>query len=147
MLEHVRLSRIAKDECPNLPFILLGHGMGSFASQQYVLDHSREIDGLILSGSGALDGLARVASSAPAGTNILNAPFEPIGLVDSRYSGCRCVHERPALLCATPAASFASFLGAAPRLGDPGNLRRIRADLPMHVFSGSEDPGPLARVS
>jgi alpha-beta hydrolase superfamily lysophospholipase len=37
----VRLSRIAKDECPNLPFILLGHSMGSFASQQYVLDHSR----------------------------------------------------------------------------------------------------------
>jgi hypothetical protein len=29
--------------------------MGSFAAQQYVLDHSLEIDGLILSGSGALD--------------------------------------------------------------------------------------------
>jgi len=55
----VRLSRIAKEEHPEPPFILLGHSMSSFAAQQYVLDHSREIDGLILSGSGALDGLAR----------------------------------------------------------------------------------------
>lgn len=56
----IRLGRIAREENPELPFILLGHSMGSFAAQQYVLDHSREIDGLILSGSGALDGLARL---------------------------------------------------------------------------------------
>ena len=56
----------------------LGHSMGSFASQQYVLDHSREIDSLILSGSGALDGFTRVASEGPEGTNILNAAFEPM---------------------------------------------------------------------
>jgi alpha-beta hydrolase superfamily lysophospholipase len=71
----VRLSCIAKKENPNVPFILLGHGMGSFASQQHVLEYSREIVGLILSGP-ALDGLARVASSAPPGTSILNAAFE-----------------------------------------------------------------------
>src|SRR3954462_6890552 len=51
----VLLSRIAKAENAGPPFILLGHSMGSFAAQQYVLDHSEEIDGLILSGSGALD--------------------------------------------------------------------------------------------
>src|SRR5215469_5380206 len=42
----VRLSRIAKQEYPDVPFILFGHSMGSFAAQQYVLDHSRQIDGL-----------------------------------------------------------------------------------------------------
>jgi len=73
----VRLSHTAKEEIPDRPCILFGHSMGSFAAQQYVLDHSHEVDGLILSGSGALDGLARLASSAPAGKNILNAPFEP----------------------------------------------------------------------
>jgi alpha-beta hydrolase superfamily lysophospholipase len=66
----VRLSQIAKEENPDKPFILLGHSMGSFAAQQYVLEHSREIDGLILSGSGALDGLALLAGSAPPGSNI-----------------------------------------------------------------------------
>jgi alpha-beta hydrolase superfamily lysophospholipase len=37
-------------------------------------------------------------------------------------------------------ASFASFLGAAPRLSDPAKLRQIRRDLPVYLFSGSEDP-------
>src|SRR5499425_572373 len=35
----VRLSRIAKEENPGRRFILFGHSMGSFAAQQYVLDH------------------------------------------------------------------------------------------------------------
>src|SRR5262249_48278271 len=59
----IRLNCTAKEEIPDKPFLLLGHSMGSFTAQQYVLDHSREIDGLILSGSGALDGLARLVSS------------------------------------------------------------------------------------
>ena len=62
----VQLSRIAREEIPNQPLILLGHSMGSFAAQQYVLDNSLEIDGLILSGTGALDRLARLATAAPA---------------------------------------------------------------------------------
>jgi alpha-beta hydrolase superfamily lysophospholipase len=57
----VRLSLIAKDENPDKPIILLGHSMGSFAAQQFILDHSHSIDGLVLSGSGALDGLVRRA--------------------------------------------------------------------------------------
>src|SRR5689334_5946601 len=61
----VRLSVRAKKENPTQPLILLGHSMGSFAAQQYVLEHSGLIDGLVLSGSGVLDGLARLAESAP----------------------------------------------------------------------------------
>ena len=37
-------------------------------------------------------------------------------------------------------ASFASFLAAAPRLSDPARLCKVRADLPIYIFSGSEDP-------
>ena len=140
----VRLSRIAKDENPNLPFILFGHSMGSFAAQQYVLDHSREIDGLILSGSGVLDGLARLVTSAPAGSNVLNANFEPArtpfdwlsrdtAVVDAFMSDPLCFAE-------LQASSFASFLGAASKLSDPQRLGNIRDDLPIYLFSGSEDP-------
>src|SRR5215470_8190994 len=72
----IRLSRIAKGDNPGQPFILFGHSLGSFAAQQYVLDRSREIDGLILSGSGSLDGLAGLATSA-SHSNALNQKFEP----------------------------------------------------------------------
>jgi alpha-beta hydrolase superfamily lysophospholipase len=138
------LSRLARRENPNLPLILLGHSMGSFAAQQYALDHSSDIDALILSGSGALDGLAKLASSAPAGKNILNAPFEPARtpfdwlsrdteVVDTFIDDPLCFAE-------LQPAAFASFLAAAPRLSDPRDLRRIRDDLPIYLFSGSEDP-------
>ena len=143
----LQLSRIAKKENSNKPFILLGHSMGSFAAQQYVLDHSGEIDGLALSGSGALDGLARLVSSASQGSSssdILNACFEPVrtpfdwlsrdsAVVDAFINDPLCFPE-------LQPAAFASFFGAARLLSDPLRLRRIRHDLPINIFSGSKDP-------
>src|SRR5467141_3177016 len=76
----VSLRVIAKDEHPGKPYILLGHSLGSFAAQQFILEHSHSIDGLALSGSGVLDGLARLAQSVHVGTDpmkLMNAPFEP----------------------------------------------------------------------
>jgi len=58
-----RLTDIAKEERPEVPFVLLGHSMGSFAAQQFVINNSDLIDGLALSGSGALDGLVRLAQT------------------------------------------------------------------------------------
>ena len=140
----VQLSRIAKTDNPDLPFILLGHSMGSFAAQQYVLNDSSEIDGLVLSGSGALDGLARLASSAPAGKNILNAHFEPartpFDWLSRDTEVVDAFIEDPLCFAELQPAAFASFLAAAPRLSDPRYLRRIRDDLPIYLFSGSEDP-------
>jgi alpha-beta hydrolase superfamily lysophospholipase len=140
----VRLSRIARELHPGRPFFLLGHSMGSFAAQQYVLDHSRDIDGLILSGSGALDGLAHIASAAPAGSNILNAAFEPARTPLDWLSRDPAVVDAfiadPLCFPALQPASFASFLGAARLVSDPARLRRIRIDLPIYLFSGSDDP-------
>lgn len=139
-----RLSRIARQEHPDTPFFLLGHSLGSFAAQQYVLDHSREIDGLILSGSGVLDGLVRLARSAPVLSDILNAAFDPAltpfdwlsrddEVVDAFMADPLCFAElKP--------AAFASFFASAPRLSDPVELHKIRDDLPVYVFSGSDDP-------
>ena len=140
----VRLSEIAREKNPDLPLLLLGHGMGSFAAQRYVIDHSHEVDGLILSGSGALEGLARVALPETAGSNLLNAAFEPArtpfdwlcrdqAIVDALMADPRCFED-------LQPDSLVSFLGTAPRLYDPVALRRIRSDLPIYLFSGSEDP-------
>lgn len=142
--EMERLSCIAKEGNHDKPFILFGHSMGSFAAQLYILDLSREIDGLVLSGSGALDGLALLAKSAPAGSNILNAPFEPARTPFDWLSRDTSVVDAfmndPLCFTALRPASFTSFLGAAPRLSDHARLCGIRADLPMYIFSGSEDP-------
>lgn len=45
------LSKLAHDENPGLPLILLGHSMGAMFSQAYLHDHSALIDALVLSGT------------------------------------------------------------------------------------------------
>ena len=139
-----RLSEIAREDNPDLPLLLLGHNMGSFAAQRYVIDRSHEIDGLILSGSGTIEGLARAVLPETAGCNLLNAAFEPArtpfdwlcrdqAVVDAFMADPLCfAYLRP--------DSLASLLGTAPWLGDPVALRKIRGDLPIYLFSGSEDP-------
>jgi len=140
----IELSRIAKEENPNRPFILFGHSLGSFAAQKYVLDRSEQIDGLVLSGSGVLDGLARLVNSSPAQTNILNFNFEPARtpfdwlsrdtrVVDAFINDPLCFPE-------LEPGAFASFLAAAPELCDPHRLQKLREDLSVYLFSGSEDP-------
>jgi alpha-beta hydrolase superfamily lysophospholipase len=140
----VRLSEIAREENPDLPLLLLGHDMGSFAAQRYVIDHSHEIDGLILSGSGAPEGLAQAALPETAGSNLLNAAFEPArtpfdwlcrdqAIVDAFIADPLCFE-------ALHPDSFVSFLGTASQLYDPAALRKIRGDLPIYLFVGSEDP-------
>ena len=85
-----------------------------------------------------------MASEAPAGKNLLNAQFEPartqldwltraIAVVDAFINDPLCLAQ-------LQPASFAAFLGAALRLSDPAGLGKIRADLPIYLFSGSEDP-------
>lgn len=142
------LSRVAKKENPGKPFILFAYSMGSFAAQQYILDHSEFIDGLALSGSGILDGVAKRASSAsPSNPNFLNAPFEPARTPfdwlsrDSRVADA-FMNDRLCFATLQP-ASTGSFLAASVRLADTKALSKIRPDLPIYVFSGSEDPVDL----
>jgi alpha-beta hydrolase superfamily lysophospholipase len=44
---------MARDGEKGKPLVLLGHSMGSFAAQLYLLDHSELLDGVALSGTTA----------------------------------------------------------------------------------------------
>jgi alpha-beta hydrolase superfamily lysophospholipase len=139
-----RLTAIARKENPGRPLVLLGHSMGSFAAQSYVIDRSRDIDALVLSGSGALDGLAEWARSVPPTRNILNAAFEPartpFDWLSRDSASVDAFMSDPLCFAKLQPDAAASFLGMAERLRDPANLSRIRCDLPVYLFSGSEDP-------
>jgi alpha-beta hydrolase superfamily lysophospholipase len=143
--DKVELTRIAKEENPEKPFILFGHSMGSFAAQQYVLNHSHSVDGLVLSGSGSLDTLEKLAISALAKKyNFLNARFEPARTpFDWLSRDARVVDafiNDPLCFATLQPKSTESFLAASARLADAATLSKIRHDLPIYLFSGSEDP-------
>ena len=140
-----RLTVIAREEHPELPLVLLGHSMGSFAAQQLALDHSETIAGLALSGSGALDELVRIAqSSGREPAEIVNSAFQPA------RTPCDWLSRDPTVVDAflkdplcfqwLQPASSGSFFAAAPQLADPLRIHQICHDLPIYAFSGSEDP-------
>jgi alpha-beta hydrolase superfamily lysophospholipase len=143
----ISLRTIAKNEHSGKPYILLGHSMGSFAAQQFILDHSHSINGLVLSGSGILDGLARVGQSVPAGVDpmkLMNACFEPartpFDWLSRDSAEVDTFIDDPLCFPSLKARSMESFLDAFPRLADPREIRKVREDLPIYIFSGSDDP-------
>src|SRR6266852_3379741 len=143
----VSLRVIAKKEHSDKPYILLGHSLGSFAAQQFVLDHSHSIDGLALSGSGALDGLARLAQSISPGTDLMklmNAGFEPARTSSDWLSRDNAevdaFNNDPLCIPSLKPDSMESCLGAFPRLADPRDVRRVRDDRPVYILSGGDDP-------
>ena len=143
----------AADEHPHLPLVLLGHSMGSFAVQQYLLDHSDRIAAAVLTGTGAIDLLEPALDlDAPLDLAAFNAAFVPArtdydwlsrdeAQVDAYVADPRCGFGLDV------AAVRAMFAAARP-LADPDRMRGVRPDLPLYVAVGEADPvnGQLALV-
>jgi alpha-beta hydrolase superfamily lysophospholipase len=140
-----RLGDLARREQGSVPLVLLGHSMGSFAVQQYLLDHSDRVDAAVLTGTALLDLLEPAMDlDAPMDLSAFNAAFAPArtdydwlsrdpAQVDAYVADPRCGFglDGPAVR--------AMFTAARP-LADPERMGRVRPDLPLYVAVGSEDP-------
>ncbi|RJL32633.1 alpha/beta fold hydrolase [Bailinhaonella thermotolerans] len=133
------LRHIRDVESPH-PVILLGHGLGSWAAQHLVLDHSHELDALVLSGTAALDLLPESVFD-PAALNAAFAPARtPYDWLTRDESRVDAYAADPACGFTLPPAAVAEILRDAPRLADPAELSRVRPDLPVYVLAGDQDP-------
>lgn len=138
-----KLTDIARAENPGKPLVLLGHSMGSFALQLYLLDHSRKIDGAVLSGSAALDCLATGMNTGQGLKSFSAAIENPRTEFDWLSRDPAEVDKYIAdPLCGFSAteASQASMFAALMRTFDPQALKAIRGDLPLYIFAGDRDP-------
>ena len=140
-----QLTSHACERHPGAPTILFGHSMGSLAAQQIMLDRSRTLDGVVLSGTTCFDALADAALER--GLEHFNAPFEAAGEGRTGFEWLSRDPARVDAYVADPRCGFDlaedAVLGmftAAAKLADPGALRRIRADLPVMVVAGDADP-------
>ena len=139
------LVSLIRDEQPGLPLVLLGHSMGSFAVQQYLLKHGDRVDAVVLTGTTALDQLEPALDlDKPIDLAAFNAAFEPArtefdwlsrdeAIVDAYIADPRCGFGID-----TDAAK--DMFAGARRMADPGQVTAIRPDLPLYIAAGELDP-------
>jgi alpha-beta hydrolase superfamily lysophospholipase len=132
--------------------VLLGHSMGSFVLQQYLLEHSSEIVAAVLSATSATDVLfggppadAPLASVGEAQAFEGRTAFDWLSRdpaeVDRYIADPACGFEPDAAAVADVVAAAAQPVGSDA----PGT---VRPDLPILLMSGSADPlsGNMALV-
>jgi len=148
------LSAHIQAEHPGLPLILLGHSMGSFAVQQYLLDHSADVDGVVLTGTAAIDVLEPALDlDQPLDLAMFNAAFQPARtdydwlsrdetIVDAYVADPYCGFG------IDPESAKLMFLGAR-RVADPAQVAAMRPGLPLYIAVGEADPvnGGLALLT
>src|ERR1700737_134972 len=133
-----RVTQAARDADKGKPLVLLGHSMGSFAAQLYLLDHSELLDGVALSGTTALDLLGAAAMAGRWKLEDLNASFKPartpVHSVNRHKAVVDAYIADPLCGFNVNAESYGSLFAVAPRLAT------LRHDLRMFLFVGDLDP-------
>jgi len=139
----VRVSEHVKAQHPDAPLVLLGHSMGSFAAQLYLLDHSRLISGLALSGTAdtrlrfADRNTTRTLQDANAAIEQPRTPFDWLSR-DAREVDAYIADP----LCGFTVmpASRLSMFEACDRLAAPDAFVALPKQLPVYLFTGDRDP-------
>jgi alpha-beta hydrolase superfamily lysophospholipase len=139
------VSARARAEHPDVPLVLFGHSMGSFALQQHLLDHSADLDAAVLSGTSAADVIAGALDpTEEADLTAFNAPFEPsrteYDWLSRDDAEVDAYIADPACGFGLSAAGVAGLLAATGPLADPQRLAAVRKDLPIYLVSGDADP-------
>ena len=143
------LAALARAEHPGIPLVAFGHSMGSFALQQYLLDHSADVEAAVLSGTTALDVVApAIDPTKEVDLSAFNLAFAP---ARTDYDWLSRDEAEVDAYVDDPDCGFgldpAATAGMLARAGDTADVSAVRADLPIYLMSGDADPlaggGPL----
>jgi alpha-beta hydrolase superfamily lysophospholipase len=135
----------AKSDHPHTPVVIVAHSMGSFATQQFLLDHAADVDAVALTGTTALDLLEPALDlSNDLDLSAFNAPFQPartdFDWLSRDESAVDAYLADPLCGFGIDTASAKDMFVGARRLADPAEVARMPYDLPMYVAVGSKDP-------
>ncbi len=140
-----RMSKVAVDAHPGLPLALIAHSLGSFAAQQYLLDHSGDVSAVVLSGTAVIDLLEPAMDlDAPMDLSMFNAPFQPqrtdFDWLSRDEAQVDAYINDPLCGFGLDVAGGKAMFVAARQLADPARVAGMRKDLPVYIVVGELDP-------
>ena len=158
-----RLRELAGAEHPGLPYVMLGHSMGSFLTRTYLIRYPGTLDGAVLSGTGqqsaplvALGRLMARGLCRAAGPEYVSRLiyYMSLGSYNRRFRGdpaspswlsrdwemVRGSRKDPLCSFRPSAGMFRDMLEGIQFIGKPANLAGMDKDTPIYFFSGDQDP-------
>jgi alpha-beta hydrolase superfamily lysophospholipase len=142
----IELTRLARAEMPGRPLALLGHSMGSFAAQLYLLETSADLSALVLCGTAAQDKLLEslLAGGGPVTLEALNAAFEPARTTFDWLSRDEMQVDDyiadPLCGFTLTEASMQSLFALGSGARRDSRLADVSRELPILLLSGEVDP-------
>lgn len=158
-----RLKKMTQQEYPGIPYIILGHSMGSFIFRNYLLKYGTGIQGAIISGTGmhtsfetkaslllaSLQGMlfgqeyvAKALSRMAFGNynqKIPNARTEYDWLTTDD-SSVNAYIEDPLCGFTFTVNGFKTLLTLLDRISRKEKLKAMPVELPVHFIAGAQDP-------
>ena len=158
-----RLKKITQEQYLGVPYILIGHSMGSFMVRDYLTRYGTGIDGAIILGTGEIGKATLSAAKGLAGLNsIFHKPTHPSGFLNTIVFGnyLKRIPEKRTMIdwfttdtdiidkyledkqCGFTFTinGFQTLFELAKRCGDKNSLSKIPKKLPVLIASGTEDP-------
>lgn len=158
-----RLKKSTQALYPNVPYVIMGHSMGSFIVRNYMFRYGTGITAAIIMGTGMQPPAVLAASKIAAGIQkVFCGPEHVSRLIDKLAFGNYNKEipnprtpfdwlsrdgERVDKYIADPLCGFvftvngfSTLFELISRLHDPRNLERIPAKLPVLMISGDADP-------
>lgn len=160
--EH-RLKKMTQEQYPGVPYLILGHSMGSFITRNYLMRYGTGIDGAIIVGTGmqskpvllfaralaAIDGffygaqhVSKLVDKAAFGVynKRIESPKTSFDWLSRNEDNVRQYIEDPLCGFIFTANGFQTLFRLIYNLHDMEGLRKMPTSLPVFFLSGEEDP-------
>lgn len=158
-----QLSGIIKKENSTLPLFLLGHSMGSFVTQRYIMLYGQELKGAILSGSNGKQGIMLHIAQFLAKVEVIkkgrrakserlvkmsfgnyNKTFKPNRTEFDWLSKDAAEVDKyindPFCGTVFTGGFFYDLLTGLIEIEKKRNIAKVPKELPIYIFSGEKDP-------
>ena len=158
-----RLKKIVQEKYPGLPYIVMGHSMGSMILRNYLFRYGQGIDGAVIIGTNAssnaklafgkiLTGILKLVYGEKHKSELLNKISfgncnkkvpQKRTIVDWLSTDPKVVDRYmgdPLCGFTFTINGFQTILELFKRMQNEENLKKIPKDLPLLIISGEEDP-------